>query len=215
MKEYDIYLFDCDGTLIDTSELIYQSYVETCRDWNAAPPRRSDVYAHIGIPLRTQIERYLGPLSEEEYMQAQKLYMDYQYARAENALKIFPGIDTLLRSLRNAGKKTAVVTSRRRESLLRYLALFNLESCFDEFITPEDTTTHKPEPGPVLEALHRFAAGTSLFIGDSLFDIESGNGAGVDTAFVSWSKSPLPPETIPTFTVKTPREIFTSEQTHE
>lgn len=202
MKEYDIYLFDADGTLTDTAELIYRCYENTCKAYGVFDLSREKVISTIGIPLRTQMELFVGKLSDEEYQRAQKIHMDFQFAKYKEYLTVFDGVHETLEALKAEGKKLAVVTSRRMDSLGKYLDYVNVLHFFDELITPESTKNHKPHPEPVYEALSKFAKGSALFIGDSRYDIEAGNAAGVDTAFVSWSVSGLGDSTaVPTYTI--------------
>ncbi len=200
MREYDIYLFDADGTITDTAELIYQCFRHSCSTYRGVTVERADVWASIGMPLRPQMEKFLGALTDAEYHEVSEIHMTYQFAHFTEYLTIFDGMKELIAELKERGKKLAVVTSRRKESLDRYLKHVGVLHYFDECITPEDTELHKPDPTPVLEALSRFEAKPedAIFIGDAQFDVEAGQRAGCDTAFVTWSKvdvsvCPTPP----------------------
>lgn len=209
MKEYDIYLFDADGTLTDTCELIYQNYRKTCLYFSKEEPTREAVVSTIGIPLRAQLSLFLGELSDVQYQEAQRVHMEYQTAMYKEYLTIFAGTKEILQRLKDAEKRLAVVTSRRRESLVRYLKHTEILDFFEELITPEDTAKHKPDAAPVIEALSRFPEGTSIFIGDSRFDIESGVAAGVDTCFVNWSISGLgDSKAVPSYRIDSWDELF-------
>ncbi|MGM0443675.1 MAG: HAD family hydrolase [Fibrobacterota bacterium] len=208
MKEYSLYLFDCDGTLIDTSELIFQSYRNTCGELQGDIPSREAVYSSIGIPLRKQMELFLGPLSDAQYDHAQKIHMEYQLRAAAKYLVLFDGIAETLEELRKRGKHLAVVTSRRRASLVEYLRLMKIDSFFEVLISPEDTDEHKPAPEPVEAALQALPAGDPLFIGDSRYDIECGSRAGVDTAFVEWSVAGLQGDHAPTWRITCPGDLL-------
>ncbi len=188
MKSYTAYLFDCDGTLIDTTEMIYQCYAYSCQRFGGFIPDRKKVEANIGIPLLPQLELLLGPLSEEKAAAIIKAHMEYQFAIYKRYLRLFPGVAKTLSLLKQRGKKLGVVTSRRRESLDIFLGQTGVLHFFDACITPESTEKHKPSPEPALEAMRLLSAVPSetLLVGDSVFDIACGAGAGVDTAFVNW-----------------------------
>ena len=189
MKEYDCYLFDSDGTLTDTTELIYQSYVHAATVLDKPLPNRQEVFATIGMPLRPQMDIFLGPLTDTQYEEYQAVYMEYQFDHFKEHLTLFPGIKELLLKLKALRKPLAVVTSRRLQSLKPFLESLQIFDLFDVVVTPECTTLHKPSAEPVEYALEQlgFTKDQAVFIGDATYDIESGTAAGVDTVFVQWS----------------------------
>jgi pyrophosphatase PpaX len=189
MKLYDCYLFDADGTLIDTTELIYRCFINTCRKFGGIEVARDLVISHIGLPLRSQLEVYLGPLSDERAVEVTKSHMDYQLSIYRDHLRVFPSVPEGLAALKAKGRRLAVVTSRRMESLQLYLRQCGIWEYFDVFVTPETTKRHKPHPEPAQAALRMLgcAPQDALFVGDAIWDIECGHDAGVDTAFVAWS----------------------------
>jgi pyrophosphatase PpaX len=190
MKDYSFYLFDADGTLIDTTELIYKCFVHTCKIFGDMDVSRNDVVKNIGLTLRKQMEVYFGPLTDEQFAARAAEHMKYQLSIYPQYLRVFPTVVKGLEMLRECGKRCAVVTSRRRETLDLYLKKTGIFDYFEVFVTPENTAEHKPDPEPALAALGLLGArdkGEAVFIGDSEYDIECGKRAGIDTAFVEWS----------------------------
>lgn len=189
MNNYKTYLFDLDGTLLDTNELIYQSFVNTCRIYTGLELTRDEVNRHIGIPLQNQLSLYLGFKTDEEMDEIVKKHQEFQETIYKETLKAFPGVVQGLKDLSKKDVKIGIVSSRTRPSLDRYLKHIGIYDYFTVISTPENTINHKPHPEPVLWALSQFDSNKkeTLFIGDATFDIESGSSAGVDTAFVSWS----------------------------
>jgi pyrophosphatase PpaX len=190
MKNYTYYLFDADGTLIDTIELIYQCFVYTCQKFGNKEVSRSAVVKNIGLTLRSQMEVYFGPLADDRFTEMAGEHMKYQMSIYPRYLKLFPTVLEGLSLLRGRGRRCGIVTSRRRQTLDLFLKKTGIYDFFEVFVTPENTKKHKPEPDPVLEALSLFKItdkATVLMVGDSEFDIECGFRAGVDTAFVNWS----------------------------
>jgi pyrophosphatase PpaX len=196
MKDYETYLFDIDGTLLDTMELIYQSFRATLVRFSGPELSREHILSHVGIPLITQMEIYLGPLGERE-KEILAYHRTYQFSIYKDYLKMFPGVAELLREWKARKKKTGVVTSRTRDSLHKYLSHFGLTEYFDILVTPECTSRAKPDPEPVLYAMEKLGTepGKTLFLGDASVDILSGCGAGADTAFALWG--PNDPEELP------------------
>ncbi len=190
IKEYSCYLFDADGTLLDTTELIHQCFIFTCRKYGGFEISRERVTENIGLTLRRQTELYLGPLTDDRYKTIGGDHMKYQLSIYPQYLRLFPGVAKGLGLLRSRGKHCAVVTSRRRETLELYLRETGILGYFEALITPESTVKHKPDPEPVLAALSQLKVtdkGSVLLVGDSGFDIECGSRAGVDTAYVNRS----------------------------
>lgn len=187
MKEYDAYLFDVDGTLINTKDLIMRSFLHMGRIMEVDfPPELAR--GSIGLPVMTQMRLLLGEGHEEAYyMRARDVYNEYLISNAEDVVA-FPGAVKVIGELHRHGKKLAVVTSRRQGSTHALLKQVGLEQFFTEFVTPERTERHKPEAEPALFAMEKLGAKpeTTLFVGDATFDIQCGHAAGTDTAFVTW-----------------------------
>jgi len=210
MRDYTAYLFDADGTLFDTTEMIYQCFKYTCKLFGNISVTRDQVFKNIGIPLKTQFEYFFGTLSNDHAEKIMKTHMEYQLSIFKKYLCLFPGVAETIQLLNKNGKKLAVVTSRRMDSLTIYLKYTNIYHLFDVLITPESTEKHKPLPEPAFEALKQLNCKNSeaLFIGDATFDIECGERAGMDTAFVAWSKNTPSSLTVkPTYIVSDIREL--------
>lgn len=208
MKTYENYLFDADGTLVDTIDLIVDcfSYI-TARYVGRTPPREV-IVAGIGTPLIDQIALHLG----REFANKEVLddYLAYQLRVMGDRVTLFPGIAEGLRALRQGGKKLAVVTARRRYSLEIILRQTGIAQFFDVLVTPEDTGRHKPDPQPALLAMARLGAdpAATVMIGDAVHDIRCGAAAGIDTVFVGWSHND--PSTLPlpsTWTIESMAEL--------
>jgi len=124
-------------------------------------------------------------------MEIQSDYMNYQLSIYKKYLKSFPAIVESLEILKSKNNKLAVVSSRKRQSLTIFLKDTGMLDYFDILVSPEDTQKHKPDPAPALKAISMLGAEKrkTLFIGDSVYDIECGKNAGIDTAFVVWSNT--------------------------
>lgn len=177
-------LFDLDGTLIDTNELIFQSF-EYALDTvlHTSVPRHLLTFT-FGKPLQ-QIMQELGGPQAEPLRQA---FVEYTLAH-EDQISLFPGVEEALRQLKALGIGTALVTSRLYRGAKRDLDLFQLAEYFDVFITPESTQHHKPHPEPAQKALAalQLAPRQAIFVGDSSHDLQCGKAAGCQTAAVRYS----------------------------
>jgi pyrophosphatase PpaX len=179
-------LFDFDGTLVDTTDLIYRSMRHAAGEVLGREISREVLMANVGQPLPRQMEL----LSAEH---AEALLDSYRLHNEENhdaLIKEFPGVEDSLARLRSAGIKVAVVTSKRRFSVDMALKSFpGLGDVVDQWITMEDTTEHKPRPEPLLkglELLGNVPREQAAYVGDSPFDIAAAKAAGVKSVAVSW-----------------------------
>jgi pyrophosphatase PpaX len=180
-------LFDFDGTLVDTTEMIYQSMRHaTTSVLGRDDFTREQLLANVGQPLPRQMQ-----LMDAE--KAELLLNAYRAHHEENhdaLIAEFPGIAEALQRLRAAGVKVAVVTSKRRSSVEMALkALPSLDLVVDRFVTLEDTTEHKPHPEPLLKGLElvgNVPKDQAVYVGDSPFDVQAAKAAGLRSVAVSW-----------------------------
>jgi pyrophosphatase PpaX len=179
-------LFDFDGTLVDTTDLIYQSMRHATGEVLGREISRDVLMANVGQPLPRQMEL----LSAEH---AEALLDSYRLHNEENhdaLIKEFPGVEESLARLRAAGVRVGVVTSKRRFSVDMALKKFpGLGDVVDQWVTMEDTTEHKPRPEPLLkglELLGNVPREQAAYVGDSPFDVTAAKAAGVESVAVSW-----------------------------
>jgi pyrophosphatase PpaX len=179
-------LFDFDGTLVDTTDLIYQSMRHATGEVLGREISRDVLMANVGQPLPRQMEL----LSAEH---AEALLDSYRLHNEENhdaLIKEFPGVEESLARLKAAGVRVGVVTSKRRFSVDMALKKFSgLGDVVDQWVTMEDTTEHKPRPEPLLkglELLGNVPREQAAYVGDSPFDVAAAKAAGVESVAVSW-----------------------------
>lgn len=179
-------LYDFDGTLADTTELVMECYRLTMEEHLGQVPPVEEWLRGFGTPLEVQMNRFARDPIECEAMIAS--YRLHQEEHAERFIRPFEGVLETLDRLRELDLALAIVTSRHRESTLRALDLCGITDHFPVIVSPEDVTSPKPHPEPVLHALERLgaAAHEAIFIGDSPHDIASGREAGTATAGALW-----------------------------
>ena len=181
-------LFELDGTLIDTSELIFRSFAYALDTVLHTEIPREELLWTFGRPL-SMIMDTLGGDKADALLEA---FRDYSVAH-ETEIALFPHVVDTLTQLRAMGIKTAIVTSRIYVSTMRDMEILHLDTnLFDAIITPESTIEHKPHPAPALKALEQLgiAPKDAIMIGDSVHDLMCGRDAGCKTAFVQYSMQP-------------------------
>lgn len=179
-------LFDFDGTLVDTTELIYQSMRHATGEVLGKDLPREILLANVGQPLPRQME-IIDAERAEALLESYRLHNEEHH---DALIQEFPGVEDSLARLRSAGVKVAVVTSKRRFSVEMALKSFpGLGEVVDRFVTMEDTTEHKPDPEPLLRGLE-FLGGVppeaAAYVGDSPFDVAAARAAGITSVAVSW-----------------------------
>lgn len=177
--------FDLDGTLLDTTPLIVQSFQYAFEHHYQRRILLEDIQPFMGKPLRAAME-VMAPGAEDEVIQT---YRNFNLLHHDRLAGIFDGVQETVISLHEAGIRLAIVTSKTSVMARRGLRLFDLEKYFDTVVGVEDTKRHKPEPDPVFRALAEtgLSANECLMVGDSPHDIASGQGAGLKTAAVRWT----------------------------
>jgi pyrophosphatase PpaX len=186
MPQLDTYLFDLDGTLLDSLELILDSYRHTLTVHRGVAPPDEVWIAGIGTPLRTQLAPHTEDAQElERFVDT---YREYNFAHHDAKTCAFPGIHESVSALKKAGKALGIVTSKARKGTGKGLRVSRLEGLFDAIVAADDVDKHKPDPTPVLRALEllQVEGDQTVFIGDSPFDMAAGRAAGVWTAAALW-----------------------------
>ena len=183
---FKAYLFDLDGTLIDSVELILKSYRHTIETHLGKVPPDELWLAGMGTPLRKQ----LGEFSDDpEVVEAMIVtYREFNNEHHDDMVTAFPGVMDTVRTLSSRGVKLAVVTSKMRKGAERGLRVCGFGDLFPVLVGADDVEHPKPDPAPVLHAIEQLGVESTeaVFIGDSAHDLAAGNAAGVSTAAALW-----------------------------
>jgi len=193
-------LFDVDGTLIDTAELIADSLEFACARHLGRTHPRETYYALIGKPAIVQMEILGGDKAPEMMDTAVEYYEDH----FEEERPFVGALDTLAQ-LKEVGIKLGLVTSKTRMELNPTLERVPLQLYAYVIVTADSTTRPKPYPDPVYLALQTLEIGAheTLFIGDSPYDLQSGRAAGVHTGAATWG-----PHSRATLSAERPDHMF-------
>jgi pyrophosphatase PpaX len=178
-----VFLFDLDGTILDTTDLILQSFIHAFSAGIGEEVTRADVISHFGRPLWDQFRTMRPDLDDEAIDRLVAIYREHNESRHDGWVTVVPGADRSLYSLKEAGHRLGIVTSKGMDLTRRGLQLFNLDGLFEVIVHRDSTTLHKPHPEPVAHALTLMGAQPemSCFMGDSPYDMRSGRAAGVMT----------------------------------
>ncbi|SRR6266540_3740492 len=203
-------LFDLDGTLIDSVQLILESYRHTLAA-HGLPPLSDDEWLRgVGTPLSAQFAPWQDDQGTMEAMIA--TYREYNLANHDRMVREFPGVVETVRGVRARGLKTGLVTSKARQGALRGLRLVGLDDAMDVLVCADEVHNPKPHPEPVEKAVRLLRAdpANTVYVGDSIHDLRSGRAAGVRTAAVLWgpfTRAHLAPAE-PDFWLEHPKDLL-------
>lgn len=169
--------FDLDGTLIDSTDAIVESFFYTFLVKGYPVPSRDAIVSTISLPLEDQFAR----LANVEPAECARIYRDFYRILGPAKTAVLPGVLEALEQLRTEGIYMGVTTSKSRPAAEMLLARLGIDHYFDWCIGPEDVRNPKPHPEPVYKSLERFGvpAGAMAFVGDTAFDLRAAQAAGV------------------------------------
>jgi len=179
-------LFDLDGTLIDSIELILNSAKHAFTGRDGHVPSDAEWLTGVGIPLATMFRRYARDEAEIDALIAK--YREYQLAHHDRLVRCYDDVVDTVDELRKNGHPLAIVTSKTGWLAKRGLEHVGLGEHFNVVVGCDSCDRHKPDPGPVLYALAEldYAPDEAVFVGDSVHDMQAGNAAGVTTIAALW-----------------------------
>lgn len=178
-------LFDLDGTLVDTVDLILSSMRAAFDGCPGRRPTEAEWIAGMGKPLRVQLGEFVAPADLEAVVDR---YRTHQQANHDRMTRAFEGSVETVSRLKARGHPVAIVTSKFLVPARRTLAHVGLLAFVDVVVAADTVLRPKPDPEPVLRALEGLSRppAEALFLGDSPHDVAAGNAAGVVTAAALW-----------------------------
>jgi phosphoglycolate phosphatase len=185
-ENFDLIVFDWDGTLFDSTALITRAIQESARDVGVSVPSREQAAYVIGMGLKDALQHAVPELPESRYQELAARYR-HHYLQGEEGLALFEGVEALLGELKEAGYLLAVATGKSRAGLDRALNNSPLSTMFNVTRTADETRS-KPHPQMLLEILQQTGAQAqrSLMVGDTTHDLQLAFNAGAKAAAVAY-----------------------------
>ena len=177
-------VFDLDGTVVDSVELIIVSFQHAIREVLGREMSREEAIAWVGMPLREQMEKF-SPEQADTLVEA---YREFNHREHDRMLTLYEGMEHLLRSVREAGVKVGLVTSKSRFTTQMAFDLTGIEAYFDAIVCAGEASGNKPSPAPILACLEQLGVepAAATYVGDSPSDIQAALAAGVVAIAVTW-----------------------------
>ncbi len=181
---YKAVVFDLDGTIVDSVELIIISFQHAIREVLGREISREESIVWVGRPLREQMTLF----SPEHADELVNVYREFNHREHDRMLKLYDGILHLLDALQKAGVKLGLVTSKSRYTTQMAFDLTGIESYFDASVCADESSGNKPSPDPILHCLELLGVGPdeAAYVGDSPSDIQAALAAGVRAIGVGW-----------------------------
>lgn len=184
---YKLILFDLDGTIVDTDQMIIATYTELFKIFkNISNPDINHILTFSGPPtfdtMVNEFPEYDPHVMEEEYKKRSKKYQ-IKYTKA------YPYTKKMLLDLKELNIHVGLVTNKPKQETIWTLNHTGLNDIFEIIICPEDVKNCKPNPEGILLAINHFNVNLedTLYVGDGERDYLSSKNANIDFAFVNWS----------------------------
>ncbi len=183
MKQLIIY--DLDGTLVDTRADIAQAVNHMLAVLNAAPLDPPRIERFVGRGLHHLIKSCLRTDDSKQIEKGTNIYREYYAKHMLDHTVLYPGAKEVLEYFK--GRFQAVITNKPNPYSRQILEALGVVSYFCEIVAGDTDYPKKPDPTAVLSIMKRekVQAAETLFVGDSLIDIETGRNAGIETVVIS------------------------------
>lgn len=191
-RMYKLIIFDFDGTLADTRELIIRTNQESQKAMGHEPVSEDIIQGTIGLPLAEGIMAQMPELTPQDMPAWCATYRRiFDVLKSQYVPAIFPHVKETLEALHSQGCVLSVASSRLSVSLNDFLRQMGLAPLFKLVLGADNVTAAKPDPAPVLQTMQElgFTPEDTLVVGDMPVDILMGSRAGAKTCGVTFGNS--------------------------
>ena len=195
-------LFDLDGTLIDTAADFVRIIGKMSAENNWQAPAEADIREQVSAGASAMVQLMLHhneqlDVSVEQLQNFRQQFLDDYEADICIDSCLFPELEEVLSTLEQRNVPWGIVTNKPRYLAEQLLKVMTLDSRCAVLVCPEDVAYKKPDPEPMYLALEKLsiprgAAGSVLYVGDHVRDIEAGNAADMPTILAAYGY--IPPE---------------------
>lgn len=184
-RQFDLLVFDWDGTLFDSTGLIVQCIQEACHDLKISIPTDQAARQVIGLELAIALQRAVPDLPQALYPDLVERYRHHYFGH-QDKITLYDGVPEFLQHCRERGYMLAVATGKGRRGLNAALESIGLKSIFDDTRTADETAS-KPNPLMLNELMQVLdtPAQKTLMVGDTTHDIQMAVNAGVPSLAIT------------------------------
>lgn len=184
-------LFDMDGTLIDSAEMVTRRYAETFEFFGIEVPGKEELHTLVGPSAVMSMTKYLGAERADAGIAHYRVLAKRD---GLSGLDPFPGIPEMIHTLHSQGVRLAVATSKPEIEAERILAHVGLDHLFEAVSGASDALGINSKPDVMKRAIERLSPPSLshvVMVGDRVFDVEGAAECGVESIFVSWGGADL------------------------
>ena len=180
-------LFDLDGTLIATRRLVVESYIQALTPYFGYAPSEHEIMSKSPRAVRPFLSEIVGP--SELHACIERFYQAYETLHATHFEGIYDGVLEMLSNLHQLGLPLAIVTCKSQRAWQIHATHIDLGP-MHSWVFDDDVTAIKPNPAGLILALKRLylAPQQTIYLGDSLTDVEAAQAAGILPGAVLWPK---------------------------
>lgn len=184
MHKFSCFVFDIDGTIISTNELIFASFNHVTKKYLSRTLSNEEIIALFGPPEDIILEEWFGDKAVQVKSDYYKFYTD----NLKSMTKGIDGLEDVLKLIKSKSIPMAIFTGKGRKTSLITLEYLGMLDYFDLIVTGDDVPNHKPSPDGLVKILdhYKFNPEEVILIGDAPSDIEAAKSAGVKSATVLW-----------------------------
>lgn len=182
-KLFDGFIFDIDGTLTSTNQLIFDSFNFIAKKYLSRTFSDDEIISLFGPTEDIILKEWCG----DRYEEARQDYFKY-YSDHHGIAGLYDGIKEILHHLKSKGYPTGIFTGKGRDASMITLKKLGIDHYFDLIVTGDDVENHKPSPEGILKFVNHFKLNPErvLMIGDSVSDVIASKEAGIKIASVLW-----------------------------
>lgn len=201
---YKAVVFDVDGTMVDTEDAVVEAKLKILAEKGRTMDRTELLNKIWGKPRYKSFELLGIEDTPENHDKMTRYMLEFSYL-----IKFYDGIKETLRHLHDSGTRLGIVTSRIREELSYDITPSGLITLFETSICYEDSDEHKPHPEPLQVFLKKSGLNAEevLFIGDTVYDMQCADAAGVHFGLALWGTTE-PDKLTGEYRLKHPSEIL-------
>ncbi len=207
----DIYLFDLDGTILNSGKDIAIAANYALTKLGKKPLPEEEIIKHVGYGGHKLIEGILDSNDEELIEEGVKLFREYYFSNLTTYSEPYPYVVEILKKLKKQGRSLGVVSNKYEDLSVQILKELDMLDFFDVVVGGDTTPEKKPHPLPIIYALEKMPINSkkAVIVGDSEADILAGKQAGIKTCLVTYGfgKTEVAKKFNPDFIIDSFKEI--------
>ena len=208
MPKYQLILFDLDGTVADTDEMIVQTmYILYDKYRGGRRTPREEIYYFSGPPIYETLQKEF-PGGDMDFLFHE--FVNESVKQYPKTVKTYPHCKETILNLKKMGYKVGIVTNKMHGATKLCLNLIDLENIFDSVVCYDDVEHPKPEAEPILKSMENCGIkdlDKVLYVGDNKIDLDTANNAHIDCALVTWGPRILDPNLKPKMKISSYEEL--------